>query len=375
MRVMLAPDSFKGSLSAAEATEAMAAGIGRVDGSITVDRCPISDGGEGFVASMAAAAGGTLHTSPVAGPLGRSVEAEWATLPDGSAVIEMAVASGLVLLSADELDPTRTTTFGTGQLIAAALERGCRRVLLGLGGSATTDGGAGMAQALGVRFYDESDALIEPQMTGGRLASVMRIDTTDMLPAIRDAEFVVACDVTNPLTGPSGAATIYGPQKGATPQQVCELDENLKKLAALLREQLDIDIEQLPGAGAAGGLGAGLVAFCGATLRSGIEMVLEATRFAERVAHCDLCLTGEGRLDGQSLSGKAILGVANSAKKHGVPTVALVGSADDDARITLSHGLESYQVIAQGHPLDYAMRHAAELLAEKTEAVVRAWPK
>lgn len=373
MRVILAPDSFKGSLTAAEAAEAMVAGIRRVDESIAVDRCPISDGGEGFVASMAAAAGGALHTTAVAGPLGGSVDAQWATLPDGSAVIEMAGASGLVLVPKDQLDPAQTTTSGTGQLVAAALRQGCRRVMLGLGGSATTDGGAGMAQALGVRFFDKQNQLIEAPMTGGRLASVSRIDTAEVLPEIREAEFVVACDVTNPLTGPSGAAAIYGPQKGATPEQVRALDGNLKHLAALLRDQHGIDIEHVPGAGAAGGLGAGLVAFCNAKLRSGIEMVLDATRFAERVADCDLCLTGEGRLDGQSLSGKAILGVAKTAGTHNVPTIALVGSADDDAEVTLSHGLRAYHVIAEGHPLDYAMQYAAELLANKTETVMRAW--
>lgn len=373
MRVMLAPDSFKGSLSAADAARAMAVGIARVVENMHVDHCPISDGGEGFVEAMAAATGGKMRSTAVTGPRGRAVDAAWAVLPDGRAVIEMAAASGLGLLTDDELDPTQTTTFGTGQLVAAALDHGCQRILIGVGGSATSDGGAGMAQALGAQFFDHDGGLITTPLTGGGLASVSHIDLKELRPAIRKCEFIVACDVTNPLTGPTGAAAIYGRQKGATPPQVDELDDNLKHLAAVLRDQHDIDLAALPGGGAAGGLGAGLVAFCGATLRSGIDLVLEGVGFEERVKRCDLCLTGEGRLDGQSLSGKAILGVARVAALHHVPTIALVGRADDDADLTRLHGLTAYHEISSGHPLDYALQNAAQLLTTKTEIVLRRW--
>lgn len=370
---MLAPDSFKESLSAEAAARAMAAGIAQVDPLIEIDRCPISDGGEGFVAALSAAANGTAQQTVAAGPLADPVEAAWATLPDQTAVIEMAAASGLERLTPAQRNPLHTTTLGTGQLIAAALERGCRKILVGLGGSATTDGGAGMAQALGVRFFDRDGQRITRPLCGGVLREITRIDTDAVLPALPGTQVQVACDVTNPLTGPTGAAAIYGPQKGATPDQVAQLDDGLRHLARLIREQLKLEVEHVPGAGAAGGLGAGLIAFAGAALTSGIDLVLDATRFAERVAACDLCLTGEGRLDGQSLSGKAILGIARLAESHGVPTIALVGSADHDAAATLNHGLHAYHEISAGHPRKYAMQNAAELLAHKTESVVREW--
>lgn len=373
MRIMLAPDSFKESLSAEAAAEAMAAGIAQVDPMIEIDRCPISDGGEGFVAALSTAANGTAQQTVAAGPLADPVEAAWATLPDQTAVIEMAAASGLERLTADQRNPLRTTTLGTGQLIAAALEHGCGKILVGLGGSATTDGGTGMAQALGVRFFDREGQLITRPMCGGVLHEIARIDMDAVWPALRNTKTQVACDVTNPLTGPTGAAAIYGPQKGATPDQVAQLDDGLRHLARLIREQLNLDVEHVPGAGAAGGLGGGLIAFAGATLTSGIELVLDATRFAERVAACDLCLTGEGRLDSQSLSGKAILGIARPAQQHNVPTIALVGSADHDAAATLHFGLHAYHEISTGHPLEYALEHADELLAVKVESVVRAW--
>ncbi|MEM8737486.1 MAG: glycerate kinase [Planctomycetota bacterium] len=373
MKIMLAPDSFKDSLSAHAAVRAMAVGIARIDPTIRIDHCPISDGGEGFVAAMASASGCELQRTTVAGPLGEPTDAVWATLSGEVAAIETAAASGLEQLAPEQRNPMHTTTLGTGELIAEALRRGCRRVLVGLGGSATTDGGTGMAQALGVRFYDPGGELIARPMCGRLLNHITRIDIDNVLPDLAATHIDAACDVRNPLTGLDGAAVIYGPQKGATPEQVAQLDDGLRHFARLLRDQLDIDIEHLPGAGAAGGLAAGLLAFGHAVLVPGIGIVLDAVEFDSRVADCDLCLTGEGRLDGQSLSGKAVMQVAEGAGLHGVPTVALVGSASDDARICLDQGLAAYHGIADGHPREYAMRHAAELLADKAEAVVQEW--
>ena len=335
MRIMIAPDSFKGSLSATDAAAAMAAGCRRALPDAEIDLCPVSDGGEGFVEAMHAAGGGegggVLHTVEVTGPLGEPVAARWVELPGGTAALAMSEAAGLGQVPEGRRDPTTTTTRGVGELIRLALEAGCRRVLVGLGGSATCDGGLGMAMALGVRFLDGAGRELAAVPVDVALAGVAQIERSGVDPRLGEAEVVAACDVTNPLTGPRGAARVYGPQKGATAEQVERLDRGLARLAAVLRERDGLDIERLPGAGAAGGLGGGLVAFCGATLEPGIARVLGALRFAERVARCDLCLTGEGKLDGQTLSGKAVAGVAGAAGRSGgagVPVWALAGVAE-----------------------------------------------
>ncbi|MBB6430975.1 glycerate kinase [Algisphaera agarilytica] len=373
MRIMLAPDSFKESLSARAAADAMAVGIARVDPTIEIDRCPVADGGEGFVSAFGSADQFHQHETTVAGPRGQAVEARWATLSEHTALIEMAAASGLERLAESQRNPLRTTTLGTGHLIAEALDRGSQRILVGLGGSASNDGGTGMAQALGVCFYDSNGLLIPGPMCGGLLAQIARIDIDHVMPNMSGVVIQAACDVTNPLTGPSGASAVYGPQKGATPDQVMVLDDGLQHLTRLIREQLDIDVEHIPGAGAAGGLGAGLIAFAGATLLPGIDLVLDATGFAQRVASCDLCLTGEGRLDAQSLSGKAVTGVAQTAKQRGVPTIALAGAIEGDTAPLHERELHACHAISSGHPIHYAMQHASILLAEKTESVVRDW--
>lgn len=375
MRVLLAPDKFKGSLSAPDAARAMARGVKRALPAAEVDECPIADGGEGTVAALVAATRGELVKTMVARPhppFARG-EAEWGVLGDGSgtAVIEMAAASGLVLAPPAGRDPTRTTTYGTGELLRVAMDRGARKIILGIGGSATNDGGCGAAQALGVRFLDRHGIEIQSAMAGGMLGDIASIDLSDLLPRARETEIVVACDVNNPLTGPSGASIIYGPQKGATPPQAAALDRGLSHLAELWREQLGVDVETMPGAGAAGGLGGGLVAFLSARLRPGAGIVLAAVRLRERAKGCDLCLTGEGRLDGQSLSGKACLAVARVADEAGVPTIALVGSASADAGRALSAGLAGYRVIGSGLSVEESMRRAAELIEEAAYRVVR----
>ena len=376
MKIICAPDSFKESMTAEQAARAMQRGIHRAEPDAEVDLCPIADGGDGTVAAMLAATAGTARSTTVQGPLGNEVDAGWGILGRQAdvaetAVIEMAAASGLALLEPAGRDATQTSTFGTGQLIAAALDAGARRILLGIGGSATNDGGCGAAQALGVRFIDADGNRIDRPMTGGLIQSVATIDMSGLDKRIEQTRIIVACDVTNPMTGPDGAAHIYGPQKGATPQQVLELDEALVHLADLFRVQLSKEVQETPGSGAAGGLGAGLMAFLGASLESGVEMVLDASGFAGRVASCDLCLTGEGRLDGQSLSGKACLGVARVAQDHGVPTVALVGSVGPDVEKTLDAGLSAYHAISGDLPLPEAIRRGEELLEAATSEAIR----
>ena len=378
MRIICAPDSFKESLSAPEAAAAMARGIRAALPGATVDQCPIADGGEGTVEALVQATGGTLHRTAVRGPVGKPVDATWGVLGDAAgeettAVIEMAAASGLALVPEAHRDPTRTSTFGTGQLIGAALDHGARRIILGIGGSATNDAGCGAAQAIGARFLDADGRAIEQPIAGGLLERIARIDRSQLDARLADCRITVACDVTNPLTGEQGAAHVYGPQKGATPEQVRQLDAGLAHFARLCRAQIGRDVESLPGAGAAGGMGGGMVALLGATLRPGVTIVLDAVNFAARVRGCDLCLTGEGRLDGTSLSGKACLGVARAARDAGVQTVAIVGCLGENVQRTLDAGLSAYHAIGEGLSAAESMRRAAELLEQTTQRVVREW--
>jgi len=353
----------------------MASGIALADPKADVDLCPIADGGEGTVDAMLSATDGTAKTTTVAGPLGEPVAAVWGLLGSRNnepltAIIEMAAASGLALVAPAQRDATKTTTFGTGQLIQAALAAGARRIIMGIGGSATNDGGCGMATALGAVFRDLNGQPV-PRPAGCDLADIGSIDLNGIDPRISQIQIIVACDVTNPLTGPHGAAHIYGPQKGASHQQVEHLDRGLAHLARLIFEQLGKDIETLPGAGAAGGLGGGLLSFLGARLQPGIELVLDALDFDQRVNGCDLCLTGEGRLDGQSVSGKACLGVAQAARRAGVDTVALVGSIGPLAQRTIDAGLKAYHVIGPGLSAEQSMRRAAELLESATAKLLQ----
>lgn len=376
MKIICAPDSFKGSLTAEQAARAMAGALARIKPLPEVEVCPISDGGEGFTQAIALANRHTMMTARCKDPLGRPIDAAWCLLhgEDGqdTAIIEMASASGLILLKPNELDPTKTTTYGTGQLISYALDAGAKKIILGIGGSATNDSGSGMAQALGGRFYDQHQHMIERSMTGGLLGELSRIDAAEIDKRLVDVEVTVACDVSNPLTGPNGASHIYGPQKGATPEQVEQLDAGLRHLARLWREQLGKDVQRIPGAGAAGGLGAGLMAFCDATLKPGLDIVLGKVGFDRRVRGCDLCLTGEGRLDGQSLSGKAVIGVAQAAAKHNVPTIALVGGLGPGHEKSLDAGLKDYIEIGRGLPIEASMARAAELLEKATARIFSA---
>ncbi|MDX1681961.1 MAG: glycerate kinase [Phycisphaeraceae bacterium] len=372
--MLCAPDSFKDALPARVAAEAMAEGVRAAGGE--PDICPVADGGEGTVDAVVSAAGGERIETEVAGPLGQSVTATWGLIdgPAGvTAVIEMAAASGLERLEPGQRDPEKTTTLGTGELIRAALDHGVERILVGIGGSATCDGGTGMAAALGVKFFDEAGQALGPAISGGQLRSIARIESTSLDSRLADVELVVACDVNNPLCGDQGAARIYGPQKGASPEAVERLEQGLRQLAERWRCDLGRDVAEQPGAGAAGGLGGGLVAFLDARLQPGIELVLEAVDFAGRVDSADLCLTGEGCLDRQSLAGKACLGVARAASRAGVKTVALVGAAGEGAEECLAAGLAEYYVIGEGLAPEQSIRRAGALLTEAATEAVDRW--
>jgi len=373
MRVVIAPDSFKEALPAAQVCQAIARGVRRVRPEATLDLVPMADGGEGTVEALVAATGGHLRQTDVAGPLGEPVSATWAVLGDAgrTAVIEMAAASGLALVPAARRNPLRTSTLGTGQLICTALEEGARRILVGIGGSATTDGGCGAAQAVGVTFYDADNCLMPPGLAGGDLFRISRIDLSDRDARLSETCIEVACDVDNPLCGPRGAAAVYSPQKGATPGQVRQLDAGLAHLAGLIRRDMGVDVLELPGGGAAGGLGAGLVAFFGARLRPGIDLVIEASRLADRVAGADLVITGEGRIDRQSMMGKVISGIARTARVAGVPLIALAGCLGEGAEEALAV-LDAIHVInPPGTEAADALARTADALEQTTAAVLR----
>ena len=373
MRVVIAPDKFKGSLSASEAAEAMARGVARVAPGASIDRVPMADGGEGTVAALVAATGGSFREVVVHGPMGESLSARFGLLGDGrTAAIEMAAASGLVLVPIERRDPMVATTRGTGELLLAAIGAGARRVIVGIGGSATNDGGAGLGQALGFRLFDDEGRELGPG--GGGLGGLARIDASGRRPELHGVEVAVACDVTNPLCGPKGASAVYGPQKGATPAMIGVLDANLAHFAAIVERDLGVSIRDLPGSGAAGGLGGGLVAFAGGRLEPGINLVIEAVDLRSRLQGADLCLTGEGALDDQSAFGKTAVGVGRLARSLGCPVLALAGSIGPGAESTLDHGLDAYFSICPGPiALDQAMAGAAELLEEATAQAVRAF--
>ena len=371
MRIVIAPDKFKGCLSAPRVCEAIARGIRRARADAQLDLCPMADGGEGTVAALVAATGGRLETRRVTGPLPEmKVDATFGILGDGgAAVIEMAAASGLALLEPGDRNPLSTTTYGTGELLMAAAGLGVSRIILGIGGSATTDAGIGCAQACGLPVILEGGEPVSPTepLCGRDLPSVVLVKHGRGSPVER-VNITVACDVNNPLYGPSGAAPVFGPQKGATAQQVRELDESLRAFAHRLGKVAEAET---PGAGAAGGLGFGMLAFFGARLRPGVEIVIEAAGLRQRLAGADLCITGEGRFDDQSLAGKAPVGVARLCKELGVRCVALVGSKGVGADAALREGLEAILPVQRGSmSVDESMRRAGDLLADAAAEMI-----
>ena len=368
MRVLIAPQEFKGTLSAVEATSAVAEGLAGAFPDWQRDLLPMADGGPGTVDALLAALGGEKRAAPAHDPLMRPVEASWGLLPGGRAVVECAAASGLWRLRPEELDARAATSFGTGELIVAALDAGCAELIVGLGGSATNDGGAGVAQALGFRLLDTAGRDLPPG--GAALSRLDRIDAAGAHPRIRRVRCLGATDVTNPLCGPSGAAAVYGPQKGADAAAVAELDAALARFAAVIKRDLGVDVRDRPGAGAAGGLGAGLLAFLGAELRSGAEVVGRAAGLEARIRAADLVITGEGRLDGQTAFGKAPQYVARLARAAGKPVVCLAGSLGPGHEGVLSV-FAHVEALSDGRaPLPSPAQAAAQIAAAAPRAVL-----
>jgi len=349
----------------------MVSGITRACPDCETILLPMADGGEGTVDALVYSTGGRTLTTEVTGPLGDRVAASWGILGDGTTgVVEMAAASGLALVHPDKMDPLAATTFGTGELVLAALDAGCRHLIIGIGGSATNDGGAGMAQALGARLTDQDGQALEPG--GAALARLVRIDTSGMDSRLADCTVTVASDVTNPLCGEQGASWIYGPQKGATEEMCRRLDQALANYAAVITRDLGIDVAGIPGAGAAGGLGAGLLAFLGATIVPGIDIISEAVGLPGHLAKADLVFTGEGRLDEQTLFGKTVAGVAARAKSAGVPVIVIAGEVLHDLAELHRHGVAAALSIAPGPvSLEELQQAAAELIAAAAEEAMR----
>ncbi|NIA06779.1 MAG: glycerate kinase [Actinobacteria bacterium] len=369
--IVLAPDSFKESLSSIAAAEAMAQGVKAACPRAQIDCVPMADGGEGTVQALVWATNGTYCKELIHDPLGRPTEAAFGLLGSGDcAVIEMAAASGLALVSADQRNPLLTSTRGTGELILAALKAGVTRIILGIGGSATVDGGTGMARALGVRFLDSAGNDLPEG--GGSLVELSTIDVSGLDPRIQKVQIDVACDVNNPLTGPRGAAHVFGPQKGATPAMVEQLEQGLAHLGRVIAQQLGKDVIKTPGSGTAGGLGAALMVFLDGRLTSGVDLVIKAVRLADRLKGADLCLTGEGKLDYQSASGKAVMGVGRLAKSMNVPVIVLAGTIGSGAEHILDEGIVSYHAIKpDSMSLPESIERTAELLSQTAEHVVR----
>ena len=373
MHIVVAPQSLKGSLDAQEVGQAIAEGIRRVWPNADIRVVPVADGGEGTVQALVAATGGTVMRALVTGPLGEQVVASYGMLggdQSETAVIEMAAAAGLPLVPPGQRDPRKTTTRGVGEMMQAAMAAGAKRLLIGIGGSATNDGGAGMAQALGIKLLDDQGN--ELPAGGAALAHLARIDVTNLDRRLKDMEIQVASDVTNPLCGPEGATAVYGPQKGATPEMVRELDAALAHYGELLRRDVGADVMNAPGAGAAGGLGAGLLAFAHAELVPGAQLVLKTLDFANTVKGAALVFTAEGRLDSQTAFGKAVGAVARAAKAAGAWVVALAGSVTADDVALAKMGIDAALSICNGPiSLEESMRQARPLLTDAAERAAR----
>ncbi len=374
MKIVIAPDSYKESLSAMDVAIAIEQGFKQILPNAEYVKLPMADGGEGTVQSLVDATGGDIIEHVVTGPLGQTVTGFYGLLGDGkTAIIEMAAASGLHLVEPEKRNPMITTTFGTGELILAALDKGVEHIIVGIGGSATNDGGLGMAQALGIRLLDETGESLG--FGGGELAKLHTIDMQAIDPRLAKIRLEVACDVNNPLCGEKGASQVFGPQKGATPQMVAQLDSNLAHYAEVIKQQLGHDVLNRPGAGAAGGLGAALMGLFNAELRPGIEIVMDAVNLLDVVADADLVITGEGRIDSQTIHGKTPIGVARTAKKHHVPVIGIAGSLTHDCGVVHEHGIDAvFSVVNGAIDLPTALSQAAqniELTARNVAATLQ----
>jgi len=374
MKIIVAPDSFKGSLTSMQAAEAIERGIKKAaltsKENVEIIKVPMADGGEGTVEAIISAVGGKIIQTKVFDPLGRKIDSFFGVLPDNTAVIEMAAASGLNLLTVEERNPMKTTSYGTGQLIKEALDIGCKNIIIGIGGSATNDGGVGMAQALGVEFLDKEGKQIG--FGGQELSKIYIIDISNLDIRVKNAKFTIASDVKNPLCGSEGASAIYGPQKGATPEMIKILDKNLDHLAKIIKRDLGKDIKDLPGAGAAGGLGAALMAFLDAQLRPGIEIVMELSNFKEKVKDADIIFTGEGSTDYQTKFGKVPFGVGQVARKYNKPVVCVSGSLLEGHEQLYEYGISAmFSILNKPMDLKEAMERGEELLYKTSENLFR----
>ncbi|HHY42160.1 MAG TPA: glycerate kinase [Thermoanaerobacterales bacterium] len=373
MKIIVAPDSFKGSLSSIQAANAIEKGIMKAARNcqepVEVIKVPMADGGEGTVEAVISAVGGDIISTKVIDPLGREIDSFFGILPDNTAIIEMAAASGLNLLSKEELNPMKTTSYGTGQLIKAALDTGCTNIILGIGGSATNDGGAGMCQALGIKFLDSQGK--EIGFGGGELNKIESIDTSGIDPRIANTSLTVASDVQNVLTGRNGASAVYGPQKGATPEMVEILDNNLLHFAQIIKKYVGIDILNLPGSGAAGGLGGALMAFFNSKFRPGIEVVMELTQFEEKIKDATLVFTGEGSTDYQTLYGKVPFGIAKLASKYKIPVICVSGALGCGYEDLYDVGIEAlFSIVNRPMSLEEAMAKGEKLLEKAATNVL-----
>ncbi len=373
MKAVVAIDSLKGSLSSIEAGNAIKEGIKRACSHAEVVVRPLADGGEGTTATLAAGLGGRIELVSVTGPLGKPVAAEYGIIDETrTAIMEMASAAGITLVDAAERNPLNTTTFGLGEMIADAIKKGCRNFVIGIGGSATNDGGLGMLSALGFEFLDNEGLAVG--IYGGNLESIAEIKTDNVLPELKECSFSIACDVTNPLCGEMGCSAVYGPQKGATPEIVEKMDGWLKSYAEIAKGIFDYADSEYPGAGAAGGLGFAFMSFLNGKLEPGVELILEKTNLESFIKDADVVVTGEGRLDFQTAMGKAPIGVAKLAKKHGKKVVAFAGAVTPDATECNKNGIDAFfPILREICTLERAMEkdYAAENLAATTEQVFR----
>lgn len=371
MNIIIAPDSFKECLSAKEVATNISKGIRAVMPNATIREIPISDGGEGILDVLLDGVGGKRIAMEVRDPLSRNINSHYGILSDNkTAIIEMAKASGLELLKEEEKNPLTTSTYGTGQLIKDALDKGCKKIIVGIGGSATNDGGAGMVRALGAKFLDKNGKDIPEG--GGALNKLDHIDLSGFDQRIKEVEVVVACDVSNPLIGPKGASMVYGAQKGGSREDLKVLDKNLAHYSAIIKNGLKIDIANMPGAGAAGGTGAALMAFMNGKLENGINLILETLGMEQFMKKADLVFTGEGKIDGQTLHGKTISGIAKMAKEHGVPVIVITGKVDGNIDGLYALGVTSIYSIVNG-PMDLtaAVKNAPFLIRQSIENIMR----
>lgn len=372
MKIVIAMDSFKECMSGKDACHGVKKGFESIIGSEhDFHLLPMADGGEGTVQSLVDATGGEIVEIRVSNPLGEEIDSFYGITGDGkTAIIEMAAASGLGLISQDKRNPLLTSTKGTGELITHAIENGVEHIIMGIGGSATNDCGIGMAQALGVKFYDNEGQLVGEG--GGNLHKVSSIDLSNIHPKLKNISFEIACDVDNPLTGPKGSSVVYGPQKGATPEMVEVLDNNLKHFANIIKKDLNIEVDNVPGSGAAGGMGAAALAFLNGVLKPGVDIVNECIGLENFVKDSDLVITGEGRIDHQTIYGKTPIGVSKIAKKHDVPVVAIVGSKGEGYESVYDHGINAvFSIVTSACTLDHALEKGMENIEDTAKNIAK----